>query len=335
MSELPAPNQTIIDAVIASFTGAPLPSDEWTPAERGVMARVRDAFLAAGAEHVRRMFGSETWLQVGLSFRDAEQARRFQSAGLLPETVEMLLAEGLINHFFFMNKPPGMRLRFSIPGGGVEAERRVLDLLVRARGADLIESHEFGIYDQETHQFGGPAGIDIFHRFSTHDSLAILKYRALEADGRITIDQSVLSLLAMNDLIGRVAEDAWEQWDVWCEMRLTGRLVDGTSEVAAELRQNLDQNLALLEPLLFRRDEIIADLSPPERALFEAYTLANCAAACGFRDAGRTRALQHGPRKILPFFIIFHWNRLGLSIDEQVAFSFFMAELLSPKRVRR
>jgi thiopeptide-type bacteriocin biosynthesis protein len=337
MSRLPRDHQSIVDAVVASFNGAAVPGlvDSWSPTELGVMARVRDAFLAAGTEHVRRMLASESWLQVGLAFADAEQARRFQSASLLPAAVEMMLAEGLINDFFFMNKPPGMRLRFSIANGGEQAEDRIIELVTRARDAGLVEGHEFGIYDQETHQFGGAAGIDIFHQFSTHDSLAILKFRALEASGRITIDQSVLSLLAMNDLIARVAEDAWEQWDVWCEMRLTGRLVDATSEVAAELRQNMEENLALLEPLVFRRDEIIADLTAPEMELFEAYTLGNRAVASALREAGRARTLQHGPRKILPFFIIFHWNRLGLSIDEQVAFSFFMSELLSPKRERR
>jgi thiopeptide-type bacteriocin biosynthesis protein len=334
------PYQAILDAVVASFAGEGLPLDlnTWSPTELGTFARARDAFLAAGAEQVRRMLAPESWLQVGLSFADPDQAARFLSAGTLAGAVEGWQADGLVDQFFFMNKPPGMRLRFSLPHGGERAERAeraIVAFLDRARDRKLVERHEFGIYDQETHQFGGPAGIEIFHRFSTCDSLAISKFRALEADARTSIDQSVFSLLAMNDLVARVAEDPWEQWDVWCEMRLTGRLVDPASETAAELRENLDRNRDLLEPLVRRREEIAAGLGPEEKALVDAYARGNQVVADAFREAGRARTLAHGPRKILPFFIVFHWNRLDLSIDEQVAFSFFMFELLDPKREQR
>jgi len=145
----------------------------------------------------------------------------------------------------------------------------------------------------------------------------------------------VLSLLAVNDLIARVAEDPWEQWDVWSEMRLTGRLVDHRSDDAVQLREDLDQNREILEPLLLRREEVIADLTPEEKELVDTYTRCNQSVAGAFREAARARKLSWGPRKILPFFIIFHWNRLGLSMDEQVAFSFFMFELLNPKREPR
>jgi hypothetical protein len=136
----------------------------------------------------------------------------------------------------------------------------------------------------------------------------------------------------MNDLVSRVAEDSWEQWDVWCEMRLTGRLVDPDSDAAADLREDLEDNRALLEPLLFRRQEVIDDLSPDEVAIAGAYMQGNESVAGALREAGRGRALGCSPRKILPFFVVFHWNRIGLGVAEQVALSFFMFELLDPKR---
>jgi len=327
-------SRSILDAVVASFAGAGVPDDldSWSPTELGVFARLRAGFIAAGAEQARRMLSPDSWLQLGVAFADAAQARRFQSTALLREAVEAWLAEGLIDGFFFMNKPPGMRLRFSVPGGGERMERRIVDLLERARGEGLLARHEFGIYDQETHQFGGAAGIDIFHRFSTCDSLAILRFKELEAAAATTIDRSVLSLLAMNDLVARVAEDSWEQWDVWCEMRLTGRLVDPDGDAAADLREDLEDNRALLEPVLFRRQEIIDDLAPAEAAIVAATMRGNQSVADALREAARARALGSSPRKILPFFIVFHWNRIGLGIDEQVAFTFFMFELLDPKR---
>jgi thiopeptide-type bacteriocin biosynthesis protein len=329
-------SRSILDAVVSSFAGAGVPDglDSWSPTELGVFARLREGFMAAGAEQARRMLSPDSWLQLGVAFADAAQARRFQSTAMLRKAVEAWLAEGLIDSFFFMNKPPGMRLRFSVPGGDERMEDRIVSLLEGARGEGLLEWYEFGIYDQETHQFGGPAGIDIFHRFSTCDSLAILRFRELEAEAATTIDRSVLSILAMNDLVARVAEDSWEQWDLWCEMRLTGRLVDPDSDAAAELRENLEDNRALLEPLLFRRHEVIGDLAPREAAIADAYMRGNQSVADALRGAARARALRSSPRKILPFFIVFHWNRIGLSIDEQVAFSFFMFELLDPKRGR-
>jgi thiopeptide-type bacteriocin biosynthesis protein len=319
----------LVELVVSSLAQAELPAElqRCTPAERGTFARLREAFLAAGTAHIQQLL-SETWLQAGLSFRDAEQQQRLLASGSLPELVEHSQARA----FFFMRKPPGMRLRFLLPQQ--EQVQPIVSWLEHARDEGLFEQFEYGIYDPETHQFGGPRGLDIFHGFSTCDSLSVLKFEALEAAGRASIDRRVLSLLVLNDLVARVAEDPWEQWDVWSEMELTGRRVDPDSEVAQQLRQDLDSNRELLRSLLFSREEVLAELLPEERALVDGYAQANVEVARALREAARARELSCGPRKILPFFVIFHWNRLGLELDEQVALTFFQWEELDPKRRR-
>lgn len=319
----------LVDRVVAAFAALALPAEGSSPAELGELARIRDLFLAAGNAEVRRATASESWLQVGLAFADEAQERRFRAD--LVDPVGQWLADGRLSDFFFMSKPPGMRLRFAT-SPGVDLEPDVVALLERARRSGDLERVEFGLYDQETHQFGGAAGIRIFHRFSTADCLAVLRFDALEAAGRASVDRSVLSLLAVTDLVSRVADDTWEQWDVWCEMRATGRLVEPDSDVATALREDLEQNRPLLEAVLERRPELVAELTDEERALVDAYAAVNQATADALREAARARTLAAPPRKILPFFVIFHWNRMGLEIDDQLALTFFLYELLNPRR---
>ncbi len=326
----------LVRGLIASFADAPaLAADPGlSPTELGVLTGLREVFISAGIERVRRLVCPPAWLQLGVSFLDAEQGGRFVASGLLREAVEAWQQEGLVSQFWFMNKPPGLRLRFLVPGGDPRAEAGVVALLDQACDLGLAVEHEFGLYDAEIHQFGGEAGLAIFHEFSTYDSLGILRFKEHKATGEATIDETVLSLLALGDLLAAVAGDPWEQWDVWCELRLTGRLVEDDDELTAALREGLDENRELLESLVFQRDEVLAELHPTEAAIVEDFGRGNLRVAEALARASRDRALGYPPRKLLPFFIIFHWNRMGLGIGDQVSLAFFMHELLNPKYPR-
>lgn len=328
--------QEMIAALVDRVANVELPTRgrEWSPVELGVFAGLKEAFISAGLDRVQGTLWPHAWVQLGLSFADTEQGERFQSGALLREAVEQWRAAGLVGQFWFMNKPPGMRLRFFVPDPASRVESRIISTLDHARQRGMLADYEFGVYDEETHQFGGAAGLAIFHEFSTYDSLGILRFKELRAAGDATIDETVLSLLVVNDLFAAVAGDAWEQWDIWCEMRLTGRLFERDREATDALREDLAENQELLRSLLFRRDEVIAELHPTEATLVETYAQGNRRVARALEQACRERKLSYGPRKLLPFFVVFHWNRIGLPIDEQVALCFFMHELLNPKHPR-
>lgn len=327
----------IVEDLIASFERA---RDGWPPpgmsaTDLGVLTQLREAFIAAGVERVRGLLRPHAWIQLDLSFTGPDQGRRFSASPRLRAAVERWRASGLVSQFWFMHKPPGMRLRFLIPDADPRAEAEILAFMQEAEHDDLIDNHAFGMYDEELHQFGGETGLDLFHRFSTYDSLCVLRFREHEASGAATIDPTVLSLLALCDLFGRVTGDPWEQWDLWCELRITGRLFDADTPIPPELRAGLDDNRELLEAIVFEREAIIAGLEPVEAAIVAAYSRGNQELADGLAKAVGARALSFAPRKLLPFYVVFHWNRMGLSIDDQISLATFMFELLNPKYLRR
>jgi thiopeptide-type bacteriocin biosynthesis protein len=322
---------SLIAAVFKALEKAELPVDpSWSPEEVGFVAAVREAILAAGTTRVERELNPHGWLQLGVR-APSEQAVADFLVNDLAEAARGWQSGGQIDRFFFMRKPPGLRIRFR----GRNLRQRILpnllERLERAREEGRVTGHEFGVYDAETHQFGGALGLDIAHEWFTADSFAAIALLALEHSGRDTSGREALSLFALNDLISRVAGDSWEQWDVWSELRLTGRLPRLSTTTRAELLEELEKNREGLSRSLWKREVVLASLSVEEQAIANQLCAANSVTAARLKRAAAQGALEYGPRKILPFFIIFHWNRLGFEVPLQMALAFFMEQLLNPK----
>lgn len=314
-------------AVLRAFTDVQLDLCGKDEAERGALERARELFLLAGAERLERASDTADWLEVGV----APRARGGDAAGTAPAPnlgdtlrgfVRRALAEGRVDRFFFMRKPPGLRLRFR----GARIREFLPDL--RAELAAVVDVVQIGPYDAETYQFGGETGLDIAHELFTHDSLAILDLLAPPAP---EVDTSLLSLLVLSDLLRRVTGDPFERWDVWAQMKLTGRLP--TPEAAREARydEELDANRAVYQRILDDPDAVTATLPTREAGVVAAMREANALVAERWLSAVRSDRLLYPLRKILPFCIIFHWNRWGLDPDEQVALTYAMERLLDPK----
>src|SRR5690606_1794914 len=187
----------VIDDLIASFERA---RDDRPPAGRsatelGILTHLRELFIAAGVERVRGLLRPQAWIQLDLAFASEDQHQRFSASPRLRAAIERWRAAELVSQFWFMHKPPGMRLRLLVPDADARAEAESRALMPEAERGGLIHEYGFGMYDEELHQFGGETGLDLFHRFSTYDSLCILEFRELEAAGAATIDATVLSLL--------------------------------------------------------------------------------------------------------------------------------------------
>jgi thiopeptide-type bacteriocin biosynthesis protein len=332
--EDPRRARALIDAVLASFGQAPAPAAAageapWSPAELGQLARARELFVAAGTERVLRVTDADRWLQLGVRCASDAACERFLGGGL-GAALRGWREAGFFTQFFFMRKPPGARLRFR----GADLERallpKVVGLLEEEARAGRIAGHELGVYDEETHQFGGEVGMDIAHQFFAADSRAFLDLLALPAGGDDASDRETLSLLALNDLVAQIAGDAWERWDVWRNMRLAGRLGSHAPDAEAALASELERNRDALARTLGPR-EVLAELPAGEQEILRRVFASNEEIASRFRDAAQAGALVYGPRKTLPFFIVFHWNRWGFDRATQLALSYFMEALQNPK----
>jgi thiopeptide-type bacteriocin biosynthesis protein len=328
----PSDLRKLLDAVINSFEPCKLLAEErgWTVEEVAIVSHLRDVFIAAGIERVEKLQNPEHWLQIGARFEDGAQHRAFLGSDLA-RTVEGWLGEKLIRRFFFVNKPPGIRLRFSGRELDGEFASRLGGFLETERALGRLKGHELGVYDAETYQFGGEVGLDLCHDFFTYDSLAVLKLLALDLEDQLEGDLTVLSLVLLNDLIARVCADEWERWDVWCNMRLAKRGLDSTELEREKLVAILGRNREVLLQVASKPGEVLKELSSAEQGIVTAYFTENERFARRLADAAKTGKLLFGPRKILPFYVVFHWNRLCFDLNTQVALSFFMQELLNPK----
>jgi thiopeptide-type bacteriocin biosynthesis protein len=318
----------LIDAVVAAFGAVSAPDkSSWTADERAEASRLRDLFVAAGTARLEERGNQDAWLDVAVSFSSQELVDRFL-ARRVAHAVDIWRSDGTVRHSFFLRKSPGLRLRFSGKNLGSTLLPRLTDLLDAARSKEEIAGHHFGIYEPETHRFGGEEGIDIAHDLFTHDCEEFYRLLALEHAGTSTSGREILSLFVLNDLIGRLTEDLWEQWDVWKNMRIAGRRPPLDEASIQSLTAQADLNRDAIMGTLYTARNRLLGFDPQERDILSRYCATNERIAARFAEAAKRRALAYGPRRVLPFIIVFHWNIWHFDIRAQVALTFIMDRLL-------
>ncbi|WP_343948330.1 thiopeptide-type bacteriocin biosynthesis protein [Nonomuraea longicatena] len=247
----------------------------------------------------------EPWLQFGLTPRAGLHAE-------LAETAGQALRDGLARDFFFMHKPPGLRIRFR----PAQAATARLDLLTRERlevwRADgLLESWRPGVYEPETYLFGGPASMHSVHRVFTADSLAWLGYHrgGPAAHGPAW----AMSLLMIHSLFAGLRILGWEELGVWERVRRHRRLAP-----AALADPGLARLTAALRAIWPSRTSLEARLSAEAIALADTHRQAvEQESERWFRDYFESGSAAMGPRAVAAYLIVFHWNRANLPAARQ------------------
>jgi len=261
------------------------------------------------------------WLQmnVALERRDGQAlpSARAVFAGLAP-----LLArwrrERTIAGWYFMRKPPDLRLRFQGPAPEVDVAPALATLLGRLRRQGYVRRYFRSVYEPETFQFGGPEAMRLVHAHFAADSAAWLAMDQLWAAGRAALTPEALTLAVINDLLCRALDGGAEVWDVWCN--LAQRLPPLSP----------DQEPPALEPVGL--GELLAAASPAEAAILRRYARANAALAAGLLRVWSRGRLRCGLRGIFPFVALYHFHRYGLPGSAQAALAAAMVCAFSPKR---
>lgn len=297
------------------------------PGDRARYAQAREAFITAGARAVMGLDAFDRSLQIDVETTTVDRLL----TGTLGARAREWRRQKRFDDFFFMRKPPGLRLRFF--GRKLDAfEKPLLAFLESERKRGAMVAYAPGIYDAETYQFGGLEGLALMHAHATYDSLWALE--VLRRFKGSTENLPVLSLLGLNDLLRNVVGDSFEAWDVWENMRLAGRVID--DDIDAKQLESIRRDAVDQQPLLLATWEspetVIAKLKSRERALMRSYFAANASWARKYRAVAKGGSLLFGMRKILPFYVIFHWNRLGLPWDLQCVLTYYMRHALNPKR---
>jgi len=277
--------------------------------------RLRRIFVEGGLEALAHATSTEGWVQLGL--RPGEEALRGRMYGSVLELARALLQDGSIRGFFFMHKEPGLRLRFELR----DAERAALTERLRAGlaaevAAGSIAALQPGVYEPETALFGGPRSMPHVHRSFTADALMWLQLHAwAHADPRLGGSAWALSFVVLHALFRGLRIVDWEDVDVWDRVRhrLGRRLPPEAASLATLEELCAEIRAAWLDP-----GRLDAALPEPLVELGRTTARAIEDEAAAWRERYfASDAARIGTRAGAALFVIFHWNRAGLSPTRQ------------------
>jgi thiopeptide-type bacteriocin biosynthesis protein len=253
------------------------------------------------------------WLQFGLWQAPGQPAVRGVLYAAIRAAVTGLLDTGEAGDFFYMHKPPGLRLRFRAAAGtGAELSGRLTALLAGWQRSGLIDGWRPGVYEPEEHLFGGPVSMRSVHRIFTADSMAWLGFHTA---GRAAGPAWALSLAQIRALFRALRIDGWEDRDVWDRLRWqAGRRLSP----ATAARPELARLASALRSAWSARQGPAGQLSPAGAELAAAYQAAVLEEGkrwrTGYLASGDASV---GARELAAFLIVFHWNRAGFPVTRQ------------------
>src|SRR5207244_3929499 len=97
-----------------------------------------DVFVRGGREAVEALVTRGPWVQVSVSMpTDDASARGLQAQ--VRQFVGALFSDALIDNFFFMFKPPGLRLRFEATGAVFALTNVIKAQMSRWRSEGLVD----------------------------------------------------------------------------------------------------------------------------------------------------------------------------------------------------
>lgn len=300
----------------------------WTTAARGrrqADAAWATALLRNVLREERRRNG-EGWLQVNIAlFPQGPGQPPFVPWAEIQAAITAWQGEGRFRRMCFVQKPPGLRLRFE--GRRLEAafEPLLFERLAALTQRNLIRGYRPAMYEPEIFRFGGVAGMDRAHAQFDADSHLALRFATMPPSARESLGAALYSIAVSNDLIARCIEDQAEGWDIWQRL---AHAIGGMPVVSEDAALDLD----LARAAMLLTPEFAARLTPEGIALIQAAQAANARTATGLRALLDANRLQIGLRQWLTAVIIFHWNRLGLTTAELGPMVVAMDRLLSPHR---
>jgi thiopeptide-type bacteriocin biosynthesis protein len=216
----------------------------------------------------------------------------------LAEAVTRWRAAARFERFFFVRKPPGLRLRF---GGHALAETLEPELatwLAATERRNDIRSFRFGRYEPECHRFGGPAGTAIAHDLFDVDAGLALRFESDDAGA----SRPLLSMAVCQDLFRHTLDDGAEVWDVWKRLEeIVRRAANDRSEPDPEIVAGIRAMLA----------GTVADPA----GILDAARDSHRRVAAALIATGNAGRLSRAPRAWLTAASTFHWNRWGLPLE--------------------
>ncbi|TDV51904.1 thiopeptide-type bacteriocin biosynthesis protein [Actinophytocola oryzae] len=240
---------------------------------------------------------TDSWVQLGLAPSAGRPGELFRE---LSSVVDQWRDRRLVDDFFFMSKPPGLRVRFRPAPGHEHVVGAALDELARRWSAEgLVDDIVPGAYEPEEHKFGGHGPMRHAHRMFTVDATTWLRFHA----GPRRTPAWALSFTMLRHVFDAMGIGGEREHGVWAQVVETGRAlptaVTASDAVKAGLRG------------WWRRSDVPREDEVRQLAATHATGVASPAAdwAASLHDTDRDRAVA--------WYVVFSWNRAGLSFGRQ------------------
>lgn len=293
-------------AVIAVLAGEPF--DEVAARFRmreDDLVRAVEVYRIAGEAALTRMSERPAWYQTTVAGPTSSHYH-----GLAPLVLSRLGAElgeaendKVIHGYHFLRKDGGIRLR--VRPNSEPAQQRLAAILDRLAAYGQIGGWALGIYEPETHAFGGPAAMRTAHTLFCADSRAILASSGLASPLPSPCPRKT-SVLLTCALLRAAGLDVHEQGDVWA--RICAR------RDPPRLPPPHQMNAALTGiGSLMAADPAAQRFGTGWRSRVAAFEIAGRELA----SLVGTGVLQRGLRAVLARHVLFLFNRAGVHGHQQ------------------
>ncbi|MFE5125002.1 thiopeptide-type bacteriocin biosynthesis protein [Streptomyces sp. NPDC056669] len=306
-------SSTAEHAILAVLAGTPITDAAArirTSPER--LAKAIETYCTAGRAALDGQPEPVDWRQVNIEFTDYPTAEHAFISHLLPH-LRRETQSGAIATWWFVRKHPCWRLRIA-PGPNSTAQtamKHLANALDRMCSAGVVKRRWLALYEPETAAFGGPEGMKIAHDLFHTDSLGILDYlRGMATHHPELLDSKATSLLLVS-LFLRAAGQEWsEQGDVWARVAAKRPLPDGIPmERVSAMTPKLQKILTISPAPVLAADGSFAPLARWMNGLQHS--------GQALAEVGYEGRLSLGTRAILARHILFHWNRMGFTVQQQ------------------
>jgi len=240
------------------------------------------------------------WQQVNLWCDDWQAAEHVGVTHLGPLLAEAENA-GSATSWWFVRKGPSWRLRVLPATGRDDKAMAFLEQAMEAlTGHDTIRRWAAAIYEPEIHAFGGADAMDVAHALFHADSRYLLRHLAQARKDH----RREAGLLLGSVLMRAAGQDWYEQGDIWAQVAAhrPGACQPPEPAPAAAVHRLITATSG-------------AEDSPLRSA--PAWPAAFHRAGQDLADLAQQGSLTRGLRAVLTHHILFAWNRLGISAQQQ------------------
>ncbi|MEV6726610.1 methyltransferase, FxLD system [Streptomyces xanthochromogenes] len=258
----------------------------------------------------------DEWPQRLIRFTDWSSAEATVVEQLLPV---LIAQESELAQWSFLRKFPWWRLRYR-PAGPDSAQvlDAVLDELV---DAGVLTSWIRGTYEPEAAAFGGPAAIKIAHTLFHYDSRHLLDETARHATaGSPVFGRRELGVLLLSVAMRAAGLDWYEQGDVWARIAAER---PGHGLRPPQRHRDALRRLMTVDVSTTSRNVTAGRLAPLAEWIATFEWLGQELA--GLHQQGQ---LERGLRAVIAHHALFHFNRLGLSAQDQHTLSALAKEVV-------